>query len=102
LTSLPRSFPAQRLTISLTLRSFLERKPLRQQRSPPSEPLPLAYERWLAFTLSQELLPADRDLEVGVSSNQNRTINRAVTALSLLRAVCQFSDAPFGTFGEGI
>jgi hypothetical protein len=43
LTSLPRSFPAQRLTISLTSRSFLERKPLRQQRSPPSEPLPLAY-----------------------------------------------------------
>jgi hypothetical protein len=26
LTSLPRSFPAQRLTISLTSRSFLERK----------------------------------------------------------------------------
>jgi hypothetical protein len=37
LTSLPRSFPAQRLTISLTSRSFLERKPLRQQRTPPSE-----------------------------------------------------------------
>jgi hypothetical protein len=48
LTSLLRSFPAQRLTISLTSRSFLERKPLRQQRSPPSEPLPLAYKRWLA------------------------------------------------------
>src|SRR5215471_15052854 len=42
LTSLPRSFRAQRVTISLTSRSFLERKPLRQQRSPPSEPLPLA------------------------------------------------------------
>ena len=27
------------MTISLTSRSFLERKPLRQQRSPPSEPL---------------------------------------------------------------
>src|SRR6516162_10889808 len=32
-----------KITISLTSRSFLERKPLRQQRSPPSEPLPLAY-----------------------------------------------------------
>src|SRR5215467_9178338 len=42
LTSLPRSFRAQRVTISLTSRSFLEHKPLRQQRSPPSEPLPLA------------------------------------------------------------
>src|SRR6516225_11815855 len=29
-----------KITISLTSRSFLERKPLRRQRSPPSEPLP--------------------------------------------------------------
>jgi hypothetical protein len=33
LTSLSRSFPAQRLNISLTSRSFLDRKPLRQQGS---------------------------------------------------------------------
>jgi hypothetical protein len=44
LTSLPRSFPAQRLSISLTSRSLLERKPVRPQRSRP-ESLPLAYSR---------------------------------------------------------
>src|SRR5215468_697923 len=59
LTSLPRSFPPQRLTISLTSRSFLERKPLRQQRSPPSEPLPRGIsDGSLSFQLEQYSLSA--------------------------------------------